>query len=136
NTIDDPISDPIVCQLELRENIVVNRGDRFIIRRPSPAETIGGGWVIDPHAKKQRYGQNTVQALMLKKEGSADKRVISLLSEQKILLAEDIIRQAAITEEQLIKLTPDLIKVGHDQYTTKVVISELTEELIELLIDY
>jgi selenocysteine-specific elongation factor len=38
-------------QLELREPIVVVRGDRYILRRPSPSETIGGGIVLDPHPK-------------------------------------------------------------------------------------
>lgn len=40
-------------QLELREPIVVVRGDRYILRRPSPSETIGGGIVLDPHPKSR-----------------------------------------------------------------------------------
>ena len=38
-------------QLELREPVVVVRGDRYILRRPSPSETLGGGIVLDPHPK-------------------------------------------------------------------------------------
>ena len=38
-------------QLELREPVVAVRGDRYILRRPSPAETLGGGAVIDPQPK-------------------------------------------------------------------------------------
>lgn len=38
-------------QLELNEPIVAIRGDRYILRRPSPGETLGGGTVIDPHPK-------------------------------------------------------------------------------------
>jgi selenocysteine-specific elongation factor len=33
------------------EPIVSVRGDRFILRRPSPSETLGGGSVVDPHPK-------------------------------------------------------------------------------------
>jgi selenocysteine-specific elongation factor len=36
-------------QLELKTSAVAVRGDRFILRRPSPGETIGGGIVVDPH---------------------------------------------------------------------------------------
>ena len=36
-------------QLEMREPIVAIRGDHYIIRRPSPGETLGGGRVVDPH---------------------------------------------------------------------------------------
>jgi selenocysteine-specific elongation factor len=38
-------------QLELREPIVSARGDRFILRNPSPGETIGGGMVVEPLPK-------------------------------------------------------------------------------------
>lgn len=40
-------------QLELREPIVAVRGDRYILRRPSPSETLGGGIVLDPHPKSR-----------------------------------------------------------------------------------
>lgn len=36
-------------QLMLQEPVVAQRQDRFIIRRPSPSATIGGGQVVDPH---------------------------------------------------------------------------------------
>lgn len=35
-------------QLELREPGIAVRGDRYILRRPSPGETLGGGVVVDP----------------------------------------------------------------------------------------
>ncbi len=38
-------------QLELRDPVVAVRGDRYILRRPSPGETLGGGTVVDPHPK-------------------------------------------------------------------------------------
>jgi selenocysteine-specific elongation factor len=38
-------------QLELSQPMVAIRGDHYILRRPSPGETLGGGVVIDPHPK-------------------------------------------------------------------------------------
>src|SRR6185436_9093060 len=35
-------------QLELRDPLPLVQGDRFILRYPSPGETIGGGEVVDP----------------------------------------------------------------------------------------
>ena len=46
--------------LRLSHPTVVQRGDRFIIRRPSPAETIGGGEVLDAHARRGRRGRGDV----------------------------------------------------------------------------
>ncbi len=37
------------AQLECKDPVVVVRNDRFIIRRPSPPATLGGGTIIDPH---------------------------------------------------------------------------------------
>jgi selenocysteine-specific elongation factor len=36
-------------QLALAAPVAVARGDRFILRRPSPGATLGGGRVLDPH---------------------------------------------------------------------------------------
>jgi selenocysteine-specific elongation factor len=36
-----------VVQVTCREPVAVRRGDRFVLRRPSPQETIGGGRVLD-----------------------------------------------------------------------------------------
>lgn len=49
-------------QLELREPLPLTRGDRFILRLPSPGETIGGGEVIDP-APGRRWRKGSPEAL-------------------------------------------------------------------------
>jgi len=38
-------------QLELSQPVAAVRGDRYILRRPSPGETLGGGEVVDPQPK-------------------------------------------------------------------------------------
>lgn len=45
------------CVLYLRRAAAAWRGDRFILRRPSPATTLGGGTVLDPEWRKPR-GRN------------------------------------------------------------------------------
>jgi selenocysteine-specific elongation factor len=40
-------------QLVLAGPVAVRAGDRFILRRPSPGETIGGGSVADPHPRRK-----------------------------------------------------------------------------------
>lgn len=59
-------------QLELRNPIVCARGDRFILRRPSPGETLGGGQVVDPHPaqRHKRFDQNILQQLETGSQGS------------------------------------------------------------------
>ena len=42
------------CQYRLDHPVVALSGDRYIIRRFSPLETIGGGAVLDPHPVKRK----------------------------------------------------------------------------------
>jgi selenocysteine-specific elongation factor len=49
-------------QLELRDPIVAVRGDRYILRRPSPGETLGGGSVVD-HQPKGRHKRSNERVL-------------------------------------------------------------------------
>ena len=59
-------------QLELRTPVVAVRGDRYILRRPSPGETLGGGTVVDPqpHARHKRFDKAVLQALDALAQGS------------------------------------------------------------------
>jgi selenocysteine-specific elongation factor len=42
------------AQLRLARPFVAARGDRFIVRTPSPSETIGGGVIVEPVARRHR----------------------------------------------------------------------------------
>ncbi|HEU0293878.1 MAG TPA: selenocysteine-specific translation elongation factor [Anaerolineales bacterium] len=59
-------------QLELRNPIVTVRGDRYILRRPSPGETLGGGLVIDhqPKGRHKRFDEAIIKSLDLLAQGS------------------------------------------------------------------
>ena len=85
----------ILCQLRLEHEIVTKRGDRFIIRRPSPQETIGGGWVIDPRGEKYRFGVQTIEELEKKKVGTPKERMIAALTEGKSLILSELIKRTA-----------------------------------------
>ncbi len=59
-------------QLELRDSLVVVRGDRYILRRPSPGETLGGGQVVDPapKARHKRFDEAVLKGLESLAQGS------------------------------------------------------------------
>lgn len=59
-------------QLELREPLVTVRGDRYILRRPSPSETLGGGMVIDhqPKGRHKRFDEGVLKSLAALAQGS------------------------------------------------------------------
>jgi selenocysteine-specific elongation factor len=59
-------------QLELRTPVVAIRSDHFILRRPSPGETLGGGMVIDPHpeGRHKRFDGEIIKKLESMAQGS------------------------------------------------------------------
>jgi len=54
-----------LAQLVLNEPILVARGDRFILRQASPAETLAGGEVLNPHPhrKHRRFDDAILKGL-------------------------------------------------------------------------
>ncbi|SCJ20510.1 SelB translation factor [uncultured Clostridium sp.] len=59
-----------LVQLRLEESIVAKKGDKFVVRRYSPMETIGGGIVIDTNPKKhKRFDKAIIDGLKVKEKG-------------------------------------------------------------------
>ncbi|XJZ28774.1 selenocysteine-specific translation elongation factor [Bacillota bacterium Lsc_1132] len=131
-------SGEILCQLRLDDEILTKRGDRFIIRRPSPQETIGGGWVIDPNGAKYRFGTQTIDELEKKKEGSPKERIIAVLYEAKSLTVNELIKQTALDEEALrVSLADeDFVLLNGKEYTLKTLIRSIEDDMYDRLHDF
>ncbi|MCB0006026.1 MAG: selenocysteine-specific translation elongation factor [Anaerolineales bacterium] len=59
-------------QLALRDQAALVRGDRFILRRPSPGQTMGGGRILDPQPGRQhrRFRPELLERLRTLSEGT------------------------------------------------------------------
>ena len=61
------------AQLRLEEETVLEKGERFVIRFYSPAETIGGGTVLDICPRKhKRNDQKALEACRIKESGTRE----------------------------------------------------------------
>ncbi|MFC2044227.1 selenocysteine-specific translation elongation factor [Chloroflexota bacterium] len=66
------------AQLMLSTPVSLAKGDHFVIR--SPMETLGGGIIIDSHAKRlRRFRPAIIQSLKVKKEGTTAEIIMELL---------------------------------------------------------
>jgi len=61
-------------QLEMESAVVAVRGDHFIIRWPSPGETIGGGEVVDPYPARRhkRFDAVVIEKLEALRHGTPE----------------------------------------------------------------
>jgi selenocysteine-specific elongation factor len=89
-------------QLELREPAVVLRGDHYILRRPSPGETLGGGIVLDPHPKERhkRFSEPVLRQLETYLQGSPDEVLFQASLASGPAPAREVIGRARLGAEQ------------------------------------
>ncbi len=64
-------------QLRLRNAMPLTRGDRFILRYPSPAETIGGGFIVNAHPGRRlkRFQPKVITDLEMRLHGTPGERL-------------------------------------------------------------
>ncbi|MBQ6376278.1 MAG: selenocysteine-specific translation elongation factor [Lachnospiraceae bacterium] len=104
-----------LAQLLLEEEIVVKRGDRFVVRFYSPLETIGGGVVLESNSrKKKRFRDDVIEEMKRKKSGSlADVCELNIRQENENLIAlKDLARNMAHSPEELKPYLDELVERG------------------------
>jgi selenocysteine-specific elongation factor len=69
-------------QFRLEQPVLIQHGDRFIIRFYSPMETLGGGMVLDPHPRRHKTStmSESVKNLALLEKGSLEEKIGLLVS--------------------------------------------------------
>ena len=76
-------------QLRFRAPLAVLRNDRFIVRRLSPSETLGGGEIVDPNPPRhRRFRPETIAALETLAAGAPDEILLQALEQRPIEIKE------------------------------------------------
>jgi len=101
-------------QLMLQNPIVALRQDRFIIRRPSPPATIGGGQVVDPHPHKRhkRYNTNRLDELEQLLVGTPEDILFQTAQKLGASSLDKIVKASGLEKEQAEEAAESLIKQG------------------------
>jgi selenocysteine-specific elongation factor len=102
------------AQLELEEEAVAAKGDRFVIRSYSPMRTIGGGSVIDTGPQKhKRYKKEIIDAIATREKGTPEELVSQALEGRRdMVTAPEIARLAGIGEEETGSTLEELCRQG------------------------
>jgi len=100
-------------QFRFRSPVAVLKGDRFIIRRPSPSETIGGGEIVDPlPPRHKRFRPEVLGALETLAQGSPDELVLQALEAGPRELRELRTGVAGLAPEQVDAALGQLVAEG------------------------
>lgn len=101
-------------QLELAEAVVAARGDRYILRRPSPGETLGGGEVVDPHPAKRykRNAKEVIERLESIRVGSPRDVLLQAWMVSGIVSARDAAARSRLTPVAIQQALEELVEGG------------------------
>lgn len=91
------------AQLDTADPVIVRRGDRFVIRQPSPAMTLGGGSVVEPHPNQRykRFDERIVQRLKQLQEGSISDLILQTLNSYGLLTIKAIAEKIGRSIDQV-----------------------------------
>jgi selenocysteine-specific elongation factor len=101
-------------QLELREPAIAVKGDRYILRRPSPGETLGGGEVIDPHPgpRHKRFMKNVIEHMQTLKEGSPSEIFLRTLEQMGAASLKEVAAGSHLADEIIPLAVHELLDAG------------------------
>jgi selenocysteine-specific elongation factor len=130
------------AQLRLAEAVVARRDDRFILRRPSPLMTIGGGIIIEVYPQPHhRFRHHEIELLSKKFLTSDEDYLLTLVSDRpgipisqaQLHLATgknfEKIFEKALAKKQLFRLASALFTASEFQATKEKVLNKAREFL-------
>jgi selenocysteine-specific elongation factor len=87
-------------QLALQEPVAMVKGDRYIVRLPSPPTTIGGGVVVDPSPgrKHRRFQSAVVDRLETLAEGSPPEVLLQTLERLSPVAVRELLEASRLAE--------------------------------------
>jgi selenocysteine-specific elongation factor len=127
-------------QLATTEPVAVLRGDRFILRRPSPGTTLGGGQILDPHPgrRHRRFRPETVQRLATLAQGTPAELLLQTIqrlepaTEGQMMQAVGLERDTAVAALQELHQTNQIYQFDQ-QLISRQGVQRLTDQLDALL---
>ncbi|PTX64941.1 selenocysteine-specific translation elongation factor SelB [Melghirimyces profundicolus] len=131
----------VYASLILEEPVVAGRGDRFILRRPTPATTLGGGEVVEPRAPKRKIRSSAAETIRQLHFSPLPQRILEMLKHALLLDAVDIARSAGesvdavSTELEALNREGSALKLG-DRYASAEALGVLEKQLKDGLKEY
>ncbi len=130
-------------QLATTEPVAVTRGDRFILRRPSPGETIGGGRVLDPHPgrRHRRFRSETVERLKTLSQGTPAELLLQTVQRLEPTSAQNVLQTVGLDGETAVAALAELEESGQVVRLEQQLISQagwqaLVSQLTQLVADF
>ncbi len=101
-------------QIRLRDELPLSRGERFILRYPSPAQTMGGGIIVNPHPGRRwkRFQANVIQDLATRLEGTPAERLAQAAKDNKPIKSQALQQETDYNQDEFEDALKQAIQEG------------------------
>ncbi len=99
-------------QLRLRDEVALAKGDLFVVRLPSPSMTLGGGTIVEPHARRhRRHQEGVLQQLDVLAQGTPEEIVLQQLRAREPSDLESLARRTGLAADELRATVQRMVEV-------------------------
>jgi selenocysteine-specific elongation factor len=130
-------------QLATTEPVAITRGDRFILRRPSPGETIGGGRVLDPQPgrRHRRFRAETIERLKTLSQGTPAELLLQTVRRLEPTSEQNLLKTVGLDGDTAVSALTELEASGQVVRLEQQIISQagwqtLVSKLTQLVTDF
>jgi len=100
-------------QVRLQDPVALARGDLFILRLPSPSMTVGGGMVVEAHARRHRRRQPAVlQQLEVLAQGTPEEVVLERLCSREPTDVESLVQRTGLAAAEARQAIANLLQAS------------------------
>lgn len=101
-------------QLRTNHPVVASKGDRFILRLPSPSETLGGGMVLDPEPGRvyKRFDTENLDRLDSMFSGNDNELINQILTTLKVTNLTALSQKSALPMEEVSQIVSTMLERG------------------------
>jgi selenocysteine-specific elongation factor len=102
------------AQLRLTKSVPLVKGDRYIIRQPSPSRTLGGGVVVNSHPgrRHRRFQASVIERLETMAHGTPEEIVLQALEARQPCEARDLVDHTTLPADVTAKAIRQLLHSG------------------------
>lgn len=131
-------------QIEFQTLIAVTQGDRFILRYPSPPQTIGGGVIINPHPVRRwkRFQPAIIQQLEAQMRGTPQERLAQFAEKPDPIKKSALYHASGLNPvdfEMILQQAIDehlIVQIAHDQFLSMKSINTLMNKMLSIIADF
>ncbi len=93
-------------QIEFWQPVVVVEGDHYILRRPSPPETLGGGVILEAHSPRRykRFVPEVLEGLKRLSAGNPQQIIVQMIQQARFITEKELYQTIRLDTQLVVEV--------------------------------